>query len=77
MFKRKDQPSEVEALRLQVAHLELRLKQQEELHAEWLQTMRSMHGAAVETLERIRIGEAHGRATVESLLEVGSNGGRR
>lgn len=73
--KHQDPREEIAKLKGQIAHLNQQLKQQRDLHDEWVETMMAMHGAAIESLERIRIGEAHGRAVVESLVET--NGGMR
>lgn len=62
-------------MKMRIATLEAKLQQQKELHDEWVATMKSIHGAALESLERIRVGEAHGRAITESMFET--NGTRR
>lgn len=65
-------------LRAKVAILEGQLKQQRELHAEWLATMEKMHSAALESLERVRADEIRHRAHAEAAFEtVNGQGGFR
>lgn len=67
--------AENDRLKLRLKLLELKLEQEQELHEEWVASMKAMHGAAVETLERIRIEEQHRRAFSEQQLERPSNSG--